>query len=209
MPELIEHAPSATPLRNPARRDQILSAAMKCFRENGFHASSMAELAKQAGMSVGHIYHYFENKDAIIEAIVDRDMEEVRGVLDEFSRADDVVVAIMDRLEEAVERHVDRDWAALRLEVLAEAARNPRIAAKLHAADAAARNRLTQVLSGQLASLGAREVADRVEAICATFEGLTVRAVHNPDLDRKAVVRTTGLVLRELLTNGTTASSPR
>ena len=37
------------------------------------------ELAKRAGMSVGHIYHYFANKEAIIEAIVERlDLRSVR-----------------------------------------------------------------------------------------------------------------------------------
>jgi hypothetical protein len=47
---------------------------------------------------------------------------------------------------------------------------------------AAARNRLIQALAGRLSSLGPREVADRVEAIAAIFQGLIVRAVHNPDL---------------------------
>jgi AcrR family transcriptional regulator len=200
-----ESEPSAATLRNRARRDQILSAAVKCFRENGFHGASMAALAKQASMSVGHIYHYFESKDAIIEAIVDRDMAEAPGLLGEFSPSDDVVEIMMGRLDDTVERHLDRDRAALRLEILAEAARNPRIAAKLNSADAAARDRLSQALSAQLPSLGPSDVADRVEAIAASFQGLIVRTVHNPDLDRDAVVRTTRLVLRELLTNGTTA----
>jgi TetR/AcrR family transcriptional regulator, repressor for uid operon len=208
MPAPTEPAPSAAAQRNRARRDQILSAAMKCFVENGFHGSSMAELAKRAGMSVGHIYHYYESKDAIIEAIVDRDIEEAPGMLDAFSGADDLVAAMMDRLDETVERHLDRDRAALRLEMLAEAARNPRIAKKLHSADAAARNRLIQALTGRLPSLGPGEVADRVEATAAIFQGLIVRAVHNPDLDRDAFVRTMRLVLRELLTNDTSAAPP-
>jgi len=203
-----EPAPSAALLRNRARRDQILTAAVKCFVENGFHGSSMAVLAKRAGMSVGHIYHYFESKDAIIEAIVDKDIEEAPGMLDDFSGADDVVAAMMDRLDETVERHLDRDRAALRLEILAEAARNPRIAAKVHSADTIARNRLIQALSGRLTNLSPGEVADRVEAIAAIFQGLIVRAVHNPDLDRDAFVRTAHLVLRELLTNDLTAAPP-
>ena len=208
MPAPREPALTAAALRNRARRDQILSAAMKCFVENGFHGSSMAELAKRARMSVGHIYHYYESKDAIIEAIVDRDIEEAPGMLDAFSGADDLVAAMMDRLDETVERHLDRDRAALRLEILAEAARNPRIAAKLHSADAAARNRLIRALKGRLSNVGPGEVADRVEATAAIFQGLIVRAVHNPDLDRDAFVRTMRLVLRELLTNETAAVPP-
>ena len=119
MPAPTEPALTAAALRNRARRDQVLSAARKCFVENGFHGSSMAELAKRAGMSVGHIYHYYESKDAIIEAIVDRDIEEAPGMLDDFSGADDVVAAMMDRLDETVERHLDTGQGG-------PAARNPR-----------------------------------------------------------------------------------
>src|SRR3981081_1960655 len=106
MPARTEPALTAAALRNRARRDQILSAATKCFVENGFHGSSMAELAKRAGMSVGHIYHYYESKDAIIEAIVDRDIEEAPGMLDAFSGADDLVAAMMDRLAASGEPRV-------------------------------------------------------------------------------------------------------
>jgi TetR/AcrR family transcriptional repressor of uid operon len=201
-----EPAPSAAIQRNRARRDQILSSAAKLFGQNGFHGSSMAELGKRAGMSVGHIYHYFENKDAIIEALVDREMEELPGgMLDELYPGDDALATLLDRLDATVESHLDRDKLSLRLEILAEAARNPRIAEKLHSADAATRRRLARLVSGRLASLGEREVADRVEAISATFWGLTYRAVHSPYLDRDAVVRTTRLVLRQLLTNDSTA----
>jgi TetR/AcrR family transcriptional regulator, repressor for uid operon len=192
--------PPAAP-RHPGRRDQILNAAMKLFTEKGFHASSMAELAKEARMSVGHIYHYFENKDAIIEAIVDRDMAEVMVFMDEFAQADDPVAALIDRLDEGINRHLDRQRAAMRLEVLAEAARNPRVAAKLHAVDRACCGRLVEVLSRPLGHLGEAEIAARVDAITATFQGLTIRAVQHPALDRDAVLRTTRLVIRALLTD--------
>jgi TetR/AcrR family transcriptional repressor of uid operon len=208
MPAPTDPALSAASQRNHARRDQILSAATNLFGEKGFHGSSMAELAKRAGMSVGHIYHYFESKDAIVEALVDREMQHMPGVLDASVCADDMVAAMMDGLEETAEHHLDRDRTALWLEMLAEAARNPRIARKLHSADVASRDRMTQAVSERLAGLGQREVADRVEAIGATFEGLIARAVHNPDLDRDTVVRTTRLVLRELLTNNTTVVPP-
>jgi AcrR family transcriptional regulator len=50
-----------------ARRDQIVDAAKLCFRQHGFHAASMAEIAHASQLSVGQIYRYFDNKDAIIE----------------------------------------------------------------------------------------------------------------------------------------------
>jgi TetR/AcrR family transcriptional regulator, repressor for uid operon len=202
MPAAAEPAPSPTALRNRARQDQILSAAAKVFGESGFHGSSMAALAKQAGMSVGHIYHYFENKDAIIEALVDRATEEVGGMFEEVHHpGDDALTTLVDWLDARVERQLDRDRAPLRLEILAEAARNPRIAEKLRSADAASHLRLTELVSDQLPGLDEHQVADRVEAIAATYWGLTFRAIHNRDLDRNAVARTTRLVLRQLLTD--------
>ncbi|WP_425303991.1 helix-turn-helix domain-containing protein [Asticcacaulis benevestitus] len=47
-----------------------MEAAIACVLRHGFHGASMSETAKQAQMSVGIIYRHFENKEAIIEAIV-------------------------------------------------------------------------------------------------------------------------------------------
>src|ERR1700751_4700643 len=61
-----------------ARRQQILDAACECVRKAGFHGASMAEIAQAAGLSVGQIYRYFENKEAIIAAIVAQDLAAIR-----------------------------------------------------------------------------------------------------------------------------------
>ena len=41
--------------RADVRRQQILSAAARCFREKGFHGASISQISKAAGMSAGHI----------------------------------------------------------------------------------------------------------------------------------------------------------
>src|SRR3546814_8434618 len=66
---VVDKASSAE--RGEQRRRQILMAAADCFERRGFHGSSMAEISKVAGMSVGHIYHNFANKDAIIKAMAE------------------------------------------------------------------------------------------------------------------------------------------
>ena len=51
------------------RRSQILDAALVCFAKHGFHQASMHDISAEAGISVGLIYRYFENKEAVIAAI--------------------------------------------------------------------------------------------------------------------------------------------
>lgn len=48
------------------KREAILQATLKLVSENGFHGTAMSKVAKEAGVSAGIIYHYFENKDALM-----------------------------------------------------------------------------------------------------------------------------------------------
>ncbi|STG54749.1 transcriptional repressor [Escherichia coli] len=57
-------------IRHKQRQDEIINAARRCFRRCGFHAASMSQIASEAQLSVGQIYRYFANKDAIIEEMV-------------------------------------------------------------------------------------------------------------------------------------------
>lgn len=61
------------------RRKQILRAAETLMARNGFHATSMQTVAREAGVSVGLIYQYFEGKDDLLLAVL-------TGVLEEFRR---------------------------------------------------------------------------------------------------------------------------
>lgn len=55
-----------------ARREQILVAARACFLRNGLHATSMQDLIREAGLSVGAVYRYFKSKNEIISAIAEQ-----------------------------------------------------------------------------------------------------------------------------------------
>lgn len=53
------------------RRETILEAAKEVFSEKGFHATTIADVAKRAGMSYGSIYWYFDSKEALFHALMD------------------------------------------------------------------------------------------------------------------------------------------
>src|ERR1700743_1944326 len=89
----------ARPRRTEApevRRRQILDAAEKRFREAGLHAVKMADVASEAGVSVGMIYQYFPSKEALIEGLVLQSAEEQ---LDSIS---DIFDGDAENLREAV-----------------------------------------------------------------------------------------------------------
>ena len=52
-----------------ARRDQIVAAALACFARTGYHATTMADVAAQAGVSKGTPYLYFDSKQALFIAL--------------------------------------------------------------------------------------------------------------------------------------------
>lgn len=180
--------------RSEARRQQILDAAAICFRRQGFHGASMAVISKTAGMSVGHIYHYFENKEAIIAAIVQKDVQDLLTMFEEMGQSDDILGSMAEHAGQSFHCNIAPDVAALALEITAEAARNPKIAAIVQAAEQTQHQSAVRLLRKGLAARG-RTMTDadleaRVDGIAALFEGFAVRIIHNPKLDRDAALLT-------------------
>lgn len=66
--------------RSPEPRSaEILDSIKGAFAAKGFEGASMQDLARAAGMSAGNFYRYFPSKDAIIAALIERDLAEVQN----------------------------------------------------------------------------------------------------------------------------------
>ena len=171
--------------RSAERRRQILAAARDAFAARGFHAASMSEIAAGAGVSVGHIYRYFENKEAVVGAIVGQDLEDAAVSIASLAGDPQAVAA---QIVADVERRATPAKLSLMLEVLSEAARNPQVAALVRAADDQIRGHLRAALGACAREPVAACALDcRVEVVCALIEGLLVRTVKTADGDRREV----------------------
>jgi AcrR family transcriptional regulator len=73
--------PKTTPKSEETRR-RILAAALQVFRERGFDAATMREIATAAGMAVGAAYYYFDSKDALVMAFYEQAQEEMAPAMD-------------------------------------------------------------------------------------------------------------------------------
>ena len=51
------------------KRQQLLWAAVRVFARKGFHASRVGDIAEEAGVAHGLLYHYFKSKDEVLEAV--------------------------------------------------------------------------------------------------------------------------------------------
>ena len=89
-----------------ARREQVLQAAWACFSRNGFHATTMADVIAESGLSAGAVYRYFDGKAALVRATADRALGEIGGTLAELVDAAEAVhpVDVLERILDTVDR---------------------------------------------------------------------------------------------------------
>ncbi|NEY34138.1 TetR family transcriptional regulator [Streptomyces sp. PRKS01-65] len=123
-----------------ARRRQILDGAALCFARNGFHATSMQDVLKEAGLSAGAVYRYFSGKEELIGAIVAEVLGTVREVCEQAARQvpvpppDVLIPGVLARMRELRPGLLDDgEWMFPRLmiQVWSEATRNAGLAAQL------------------------------------------------------------------------------
>jgi TetR/AcrR family transcriptional regulator, fatty acid metabolism regulator protein len=55
--------------RTTDRRGELVEAAVQVFARKGFHASRVSDIAREAGVAHGLLYHYFRSKDEVLETI--------------------------------------------------------------------------------------------------------------------------------------------
>jgi AcrR family transcriptional regulator len=84
--------------QDSAKRRQIMDGARKVFLAQGFDAASMGEIARQAGVSKGTLYVYFDSKEALFEAIVEEECRSTAEQLFALDSNDHDVEAVLTRL---------------------------------------------------------------------------------------------------------------
>jgi AcrR family transcriptional regulator len=60
------------------RRGEIMAASKKVFARNGFHATTISHIAKEAGLAYGSVYWYFDSKDELFHALMSAEGDALR-----------------------------------------------------------------------------------------------------------------------------------
>ena len=89
MPRAAVASPSVKdPPRGPrgGKRERILDAAIKVFARHGYHRSRVADIAREAQIAYGLVYHYFKNKEEILNTIFEERWSGFLALVDEIAK---------------------------------------------------------------------------------------------------------------------------
>jgi AcrR family transcriptional regulator len=168
----------------------LIQTARQAFAAHGFHGTGIAQIAQTSGIAVGQIYRDFANKEAIVAAIVERDLEE-------FLSESGLCAAGASGEPEAVRGWI-RDFVAceepaeggrLIAEIMAESTRNERIAEIARNLQQRLRRELTAALQLLVPTGTDPERFDRLADMIHTIaSGVFHRRIIEPDKPCPAVI---------------------
>lgn len=190
------------------RREAILAAAQRLFVAHGYDRTTLREIAREAGLSTGAIYIYFQTKAAILEAVCraewTAEQEAIRSSLAAHvatgrgERIEGVLLTSLARLADLPDVTV-RQRERARVLMIYEATREPAFAASVEALLAESRAFALTILREEQASGFIRpDVAldALVEILLALSFGLEVNELlGGRRLDWRAIIRTLAATL--------------
>ena len=172
-----------------ARREQILMAAVVSFGRKGVQATRMQDIYDETGLSPGAVYRYFPSKQAILDAVFDKSLENNAALMANFQDTDDPLEAI-EGVAQAVFGMLDEpDMLGMHkasVSIAAEALFDAGLAGKMA--------QLQQDMAARLGGLAARaqgpgQASTEVDAdyagrvLLAIFEGFRLQKLLDPSVD--------------------------
>ena len=180
-----------------AQRRKILDAAQRCFITRGFHAGSISEIAAAAEISQGLMYRYFDNKRALILALIERQLAHDQASIRHMPASADLADGLLACYQhwargEVLDTHANAIASvALYSEINAEAHRDPVVAEVLRRHDKQTTEAIHAWLREHDRARGVAVEEDAIEQrtllLRLLVEGLAMRAVRDPDLQPDAL----------------------
>lgn len=88
---------------NRSVRDKVLAAAVQMFAEYGYHAATMRDIARMAGIQAASIYYHYASKQALLVEVMETHMRQLNANLEQIVSKQDTV---QQRLYEAISSHI-------------------------------------------------------------------------------------------------------
>ena len=193
--------PKLKPDTQRARREHILDAAEQCFAREGFHATTMQDICKEAAVSPGALYVYFTSKEALIEGICERDRAEFQARFSDLAGSEDFFAALGAIGEQYfVEEPVHKRLMCV--EIGMESTRNPRVGAIFRSVDDFVHDSFQDLFQrlkddGRIAP--ALDIPTLAKAFCIVGDGMFWRRAIDPAFDGKVMIPAMVALIQQLL----------
>jgi TetR/AcrR family transcriptional repressor of uid operon len=184
--------PKLKPDTQRARREHILEAAEVCFARAGFHRTTMQDICKEAGVSPGALYVYFDSKEALIAGICERERAEFAENFAALAAAPD----FLGTLAALGEEYFVNQPAHKRLmcvEIGLESTRNPRVAEIFSRIDSFINEsflRLFRQLKDEGRIAPALDIPSLTRAFTVICDGMFWQRAIDPTFNPRAVIPT-------------------
>ncbi len=193
--------PRLKPDTQRARRERILDAAEVCFARTGFHATTMQDICREAGISAGALYVYFPSKEALIEGLTERDRAEFQMRFEGLADAPD----IMQALQSLGEQYFVDEPAHKRLmcvEIGVESTRNDKVGALFRSVDSyvhASFEQLFQRLAAEGRIAPDLDIPTLARLFSVIGDGMLWRRAIDPSFDSKSLMPAVAGLVSQLL----------
>lgn len=174
------------PVKHEEKRREILGAAERCFVRDGLQGASISSICAEAGISPGHLYHYFSSKEAIISAMIEVRLAEAAARFAKLAEGADVLDTLFGEMT------VSQSGPPLLLEALAEANRSPTMAKALQDHTKGVHSLLAELLEKGQAAGAIDPALDRnmtASLIISIIDGSKTLCLRDPKLDVKQATK--------------------
>lgn len=114
-------------LASETRRKLLMEAAIACFAESGIARTSMRDIARKAGVSIGNLYNHFPGRDDLIAEIAMMETQGLTGIVKAVEACGEGRQAVETFVARYFELCAEPVSAVVTIEITSEALRNPAI----------------------------------------------------------------------------------
>lgn len=202
--------PKLKPDTQRARREHILDAAELSFARSGFHRCTMQDICREAGISPGALYVYFESKESLIAGIVERDRAKLASELSALADAPDLLEALA-ALGSHYASEQPRHKRILTIDIGCESTRNAAVGEIYRSVDSFCKQSFERLFErakaeGRIAS--PLEPKLLAETIAIIGDGMFWRRATDPNFDAKRLMPIIIGLVATLLQPTQSAGSP-
>lgn len=164
--------------QDPFKRNQILDGAKRCFLSLGFEAASMNEITSEAGVSKGTLYVYFEDKQDLFKALIDREKSAVMSAAQQKLEEGGTVPEALHRFGAYVTaRLTSEEVIRAQRMVLGVAERMPEVAARFFTGDSFSAHHILKAWLDQRVTAGELKIED-VDLASRQFLELAMASIY-------------------------------